>query len=185
MIESEPEPARGVLAALRARQARRLAALRRSDTAKAAGLAGAMIANNVIALGATFAFARLVNDYGALAALVSYLLILTVAGQAMQVATAREAVLGHLGVGREMAATLISWTKSMLVFTAAMTVVSIALRHQIADLVGVKHNAWAAAAGLPAGSIYLEVSLLRGALQGIGDYRGVGTSIVFEQVARL
>ena len=29
--------------------------------------------------------------------LISYLLILTVAGQAMQVATAREGVLGHLG----------------------------------------------------------------------------------------
>src|SRR5205085_2333108 len=144
-----------------------------------------MIINNVVALGSTFVFARVINDYGSLAALISYLLILTVAGQAMQLATAREAVLGHLGVGREMAATLISWTKSMLVFTAAMTVVSIALRHQIADLVGVKHNSWAAAAGLPAGSIYLEVSLLRGALQGIGDYRGVGTSIVFEQVARL
>src|SRR5204862_537700 len=82
-----------------------------------------------------FVFARVINDYGSLAALISYLLILTVAGQAMQVATAREAVLGHLGVGREMAATLISWTKSMLVFTAAMTVVSIALRHQIAGLI--------------------------------------------------
>ncbi|TMM08586.1 MAG: hypothetical protein E6G05_01230 [Actinobacteria bacterium] len=173
------------MAALRQRCAPALTSLRSSETAKAAGLAVAMIINNVVALGSTFVFARVINDYGSLAALISYLLILTVAGQAMQVATAREAVLGHLGVGREMAATLISWTKSMLVFTAAMTVVSIALRHQIADLVGVKHNSWAAAAGLPAGSIYLEVSLLRGALQGIGDYRGVGTSIVFEQVARL
>src|SRR5436189_212385 len=44
---------------------------------------------------------------------------------------------------------------------------------------------WAAAAGLPAGALYLELSLLRGALQGIGDYRSVGISLVFEQVARL
>jgi O-antigen/teichoic acid export membrane protein len=144
-----------------------------------------MIVNNIVALGSTFVFARLINDYGSLAALVSYLLILTVAGQAMQVATAREGVLGHLGVGQGMVATLVSWTRSMLLFTAAMTVVSIALRHQIADLVGVKHDAWAAAAGLPAGCLYLELSLLRGALQGIGDYRSVGLSLVGEQVARL
>ena len=58
-----------------------------------------MIANNVIALGSTVVFARLLSDYGSLAALISYFLILSVAGQAMQVATAREGVLGHLGVG--------------------------------------------------------------------------------------
>ena len=70
-----------------------------SETAKAAGLAGAMIANNVIALISTVVFARLLTDYGSLAALISYFLILSVAGQAIQVATAREGVLGHLGVG--------------------------------------------------------------------------------------
>ncbi len=84
---------------------RLLAGLRGPDTAKAAGLAGAMIANNVIALGSTFVFARLIGDYGSLAALICYLLILTVIGQAMQVATAREAVHGHLGFGEGMAAT--------------------------------------------------------------------------------
>ncbi len=173
------------MAALKQRCAPALASLRTSETAKAAGLAVAMIINNVVALGSTFVFARLINDYGSLAALVGYLIILAVAGQAMQVATAREGVLGHLGVGRGMVATLASWTKSMLVFTAVMTVVSIALRHQIADVVGVKHNAWAAAVGLPAGCLYLQLSLLRGALQGIGDYRSVGVSLVFEQVARL
>jgi O-antigen/teichoic acid export membrane protein len=173
------------VASVKQRYAPALMSLRTSETAKAAGLAVAMIINNVVALGSTFIFARLINDYGSLAALVGYLIILTVAGQAMQVATAREGVLGHLGVGRGMLATLASWTRSMLVVTVVITVVSIALRQQIADLVGVKHNAWAAAAGLPAGSIYLELSLLRGALQGIGDYRSVGISLVFEQVARL
>ena len=49
-----------------------------------------MIVNNVIALGSTVVFARLLDDYGSLAALISYFLILSVAGQAMQVATARE-----------------------------------------------------------------------------------------------
>ncbi len=144
-----------------------------------------MIANNVIALGSTFVFARLINDYGSLAALVGYLIILTVAGQAMQVATAREGVLGHLGVGDDLLATVAGWTRTMLVVTAVMTVVSILLRQPIADLVGVKHDAWAAAAGLPAGCLYLELSLLRGVLQGLGDYKRVGISLVGEQAARL
>jgi O-antigen/teichoic acid export membrane protein len=164
---------------------RAFANLRTSDTAKAAGLAGAMIANNVIALGSTFVFARLIGDYGSLAALIAYLLILTVAGQAMQVATAREGVLGHLGVGEGLLKTIAGWTRAMLIVTALLTVVSIALRQPIADLVGVKHFAWAAAVGLPAGCVYLELSLLRGALQGIGDYRSVGMSLIFEQASRL
>jgi O-antigen/teichoic acid export membrane protein len=159
--------------------------MRGSDTAKAASLAVAMIANNVIALGSTFVFARLIGDYGALAALIAYLLILTVAGQAMQVATAREGVLGHLGVGEDLIATIRSWTSSMLVVTALVAVVSIVLRHPIAELVGVKHFAWAAAIGLPGGCLYLELSLLRGALQGVGDYRSVGMSLVLEQASRL
>jgi O-antigen/teichoic acid export membrane protein len=173
------------VSALRAKYDQALVALRGSDTAKAASLAGAMIANNVIALGSTFVFARLIGNYGALAALIAYLLILTVAGQAMQVATAREGVLGRLGIGEDLIATVISWTKSIMVVTALLTVVSIALRHPIAQLVGVKHFSWAAAVGLPAGCLYLELSLLRGALQGIGDYRSVGMSLVFEQASRL
>ena len=87
------------LAGLRSKYEIQLAGLRGSDIAKAGGLAGAMIANNVIALGSTVVFARLLSDYGSLAALISYFLILGVAGQALQVATAREGVLGHLGVG--------------------------------------------------------------------------------------
>ncbi len=144
-----------------------------------------MIVNNVIALGSTFVFARLIGDYGSLAALVKYLLILAVVGQAMQVATAREGVLGRLGVGEAMLATVAGWAKSMLLVTAVLTVASILLRHQIAQLVGVKHDAWAAAAGLPAGCIYLQLCLMRGALQAVGDYRSVGISLVAEQGSRL
>jgi O-antigen/teichoic acid export membrane protein len=151
----------------------------------AAALAGAMIVNNIIALGSTFVFARLIGDYGSLAALVGYLIILTVAGQAMQVATAREGVLGHLGQGEKLVATLVSWTKAMAVLTVVLTVVSIVLRQPIADLVGVKTHAWAAAAGIPAACVFLELSLLRGALQGMGDYRSVGISLGAEQAARL
>ncbi|MHB8690748.1 MAG: lipopolysaccharide biosynthesis protein [Solirubrobacteraceae bacterium] len=162
-----------------------IAGLRNSDTGKAAGLAGAMIANNVIALASTVVFARELTDYGSLGALISYLLILTVAGQAMQVATAREGVLGHLGIGDRLVATTRAWTRSMLAVTLLLTVASVLLRQPIADAVGVKHYPWAAAFGIPAGCLYLEISLLRGALQGVGDYKSVGLSLVGEQGARL
>jgi O-antigen/teichoic acid export membrane protein len=167
-----------------------LAELRRSETAKPVMLAGAMIANNVIALGSTIVFSRLLKDnqgggYGSLAALVSYFLILSVVGQAMQVATAREGVLGHLGVGAALMATVKRWTRGLLLFTLALTVISVLLRNPIAHAVGVKHDEWAAALGLPAAGLWLYVSVLRGVLQGVGDYEGVGVSLIGEQGARL
>ena len=159
--------------------------MRGSETAKASWLAVAMMANNVIALGSVVVFSRLISDYGSLAALVSYFLILAVAGYAMQVATAREAVLGHLGVGAGLAATVRSWTRSILLLTALLSVVSVLLRQPIADAVGVKDNPWAAALGIPAGCLYLLLTILRGVLQGTGDYRSVGLSLIGEQCARL
>ncbi len=175
----------GRIAALRSRYEVQLNGLRSSDIAKAGGLAGAMILNNVIALGSTVVFARELTDYGALAALISYFLILGVAGQALQVATAREGVLGHLGVGPELLVTLRRWTRTMVWFTVLMTIVSVLLREPIASAVGVKHDQWAAALGLPAGCLWLELSILRGALQGVGDYRSVGISLIGEQGSRL
>lgn len=159
--------------------------LRGSDTGKAAGLAGAMIANNVLALIASVLFARLLDNYGALAALISYLIILTVVGQAVQVATAREGVLGHLGEGEALLATLERWARALAVFTVLATVVSILARQPIADAVGVPRQAWAAAAGIPEGCVYLGLCTLRGALQGVGDYRSLGLSLVGEQASRL
>jgi len=170
----------GGRASLRARAA----TLRDSDVGRAGGLAAAMIANNVVALGSTVVFARLLDDYGSLAALVSFYLILSVVGQALQVATARDAVLGQLGDGPALAATLQSWTRSLLLVTAGVAVVSVLLRAPIAAAVGV-HQEWAAAIGLPAGVLWLLVSLLRGGLQGTGDYRAVGLSLIGEQSARL
>jgi O-antigen/teichoic acid export membrane protein len=162
----------------------RFVGLRSSDVGRASGLAGAMIANNVVALGSTVVFARLLDDYGSLAALISFYLILSVVGQALQVATARDAVLGQLGEGPALAATLRSWTRSLLLLTVAVAVVSIALRAPIAHAVGVDQE-WGAAVGLPAGVLWLLLSLLRGGLQGTGDYRAVGISLVGEQSARL
>ncbi|MHB1568233.1 MAG: lipopolysaccharide biosynthesis protein [Solirubrobacteraceae bacterium] len=167
-----------------------LAQLRGSDTAKAAGLAGAMIANNLIALVSTIVFARLLKDnqgggYGALAALISYFLILSVVGQALQVATAREGALGELGVGHGLVDTVRRWTRGLLLFTLVLTVVSVLARVPIAAAVGVKQDPWAAALGLPAAGLWLELSVLRGVLQGAGDYKGVGLSLIGEQAARL
>jgi O-antigen/teichoic acid export membrane protein len=144
-----------------------------------------MIANNVLALISTVVFAHELTDYGSLGALISYLLILTVAGQAMQVATAREGVLGHLGRGPALIATIRSWTRSMMLVTAVLTVVSILLRHPIASAVGVHRFPWGAALGIPTGCMFLQVSLLRGALQGVKDYKSVGLSLVGEQGVRL
>jgi O-antigen/teichoic acid export membrane protein len=59
------------------------------------------------------------------------------------------------------------------------------LRNPIAQAVGVKHEQWAAALGLPAAGLWLELSVLRGVLQGVGDYKGVGLSLIGEQGARL
>src|SRR5918996_2759457 len=102
----------------------RALALRSSDVGRAGGLAAAMIANNVVALGSTVVFARLLDDYGSLAALISFYLILSVVGQALQVATARDAVLGQLGEGPALAATLRSWTRSLLLLTLGVGAVS-------------------------------------------------------------
>jgi O-antigen/teichoic acid export membrane protein len=103
----------------------------------------------------------------------------------MQVATAREGVLGHLGVGAALMATVRRWTRSMLLFTLALSVVSVLLRDPIAHAVGNGIDPWAAALGLPAAGLWLELSVLRGVLQGVGDYKGVGLSLIGEQGARL
>lgn len=180
MTDTARPPREHVSGSLRAR----LEAVRSSDIGKAGGLAVAMIANNVIALVSTVVFARLLDDYGSLAALISYYLILSVAGQAMQVATARDSVLGRLGTGPELVATLRGWTRSLLLLTAVVAVVSILLRAPIAHAVGVDQQ-WAAAVGLPAGVLWMLLSILRGALQGVGDYRAVGVSLIGEQGSRL
>jgi O-antigen/teichoic acid export membrane protein len=197
MTDPSPEEAPGRLVSLLGRlsggrvQPSSLTALRGSDTAKAAGLAGSMIVNNVIALGSTIVFARLLKDnqgggYGSLAALVSYFLILSVIGQALQVATAREGVLGHLGVGAGLMATVRRWMRSLLIFTVIVALISVLLRVPIAQAVGVgRQDAWAAAIGLPAAALWLALSVLRGMLQGVGDYKGVGLSLIGEQGARL
>ena len=169
---------------LRRRFEPHLKRVRGSEMANAVGLAGAMVINNVIALGSVIVFSRELTDYGSLAALVSYFLILAVVGYAMQVATAREAVLGHLGVGPAMAATIRNWIKVTLLFTVVMTVVSVLARHPIAEAVGSQASVGGRARDPRRLPVAVAV-MMRGSLQGLGDYRAVGISLVGEQSARL
>jgi O-antigen/teichoic acid export membrane protein len=73
----------------------------------------------------------------------------------------------------------------MLWVTLVMSIVSVLARDQIASAVGVSNYPWAAALGIPAGCLWLELSILRGALQGVGDYKSVGISLIGEQAGRL
>ena len=139
--------------AMAAERPRLRAALARSDSGKAAGLAAATLANNAIQLVFTVVFTRLLGQsgYGTLAALISAFLILLVSGQSVQVAAAREAALDRLGHPEVLRATLRAWTQRLLVAFVAVTAASIVLREQLAALIGVQDVPWAAAAIPPTG----------------------------------
>lgn len=173
-----PSPPGG-LAALRAR-------VTGAETARAAGLAGAMILTNVVALVLTIVFGRILgtDGYGEVAALISAFLILSVLGQAMQLVTARAGTVGELGEGPALRATLDRWTARLAALGVAAIVVGALARDALAGAIGV-HAVWGAAAILPTGVAWLLLSIQRGALQATGAYRDVGASMVLEQVARL
>jgi glycosyltransferase involved in cell wall biosynthesis/O-antigen/teichoic acid export membrane protein len=169
------------------RRARLRDALRRSETGAAAGLAAATLVNNAIQLIFVVLFTRLLgaSDYGALAAIVSGFLILMVGGQSIQVAAAREATLGHLGVDGRLRATLDRWTRQLVLATVVLAVLGVVIRQPLADLLGVADHPWAVA-GLPAtGSLWLLLSLQRGVLQGLRAYGAVGASIIGEALGRI
>jgi O-antigen/teichoic acid export membrane protein len=173
--------------ATKAERPRLREALARSDSGKAAGLAAATLANNAIQLVFTVVFTRLLGktDYGTLAALISAFLILLVAGQSVQIAAAREAALDRLGHPEVLRATLHAWTQRMLVALVAVTAASLVLRVQLAALIGVDDAPWAAAAIPPTGVLWMLLSVQRGALQGLREYRPVGISIIGEAAGRL
>ncbi len=157
-----------------------------ADTVRAAGLAGAALGANVLALVFTIVFARLLgaSDYGSLAALLSTYIILSVPGSAMLVATARETALGRLGSGGAVAATVAHWLRRLLVITAGVALVSALARKPLASMIGVD-QVWAAAAVPVTGCAWVLVSVLRGVLQGLHAYRPVGLSILGEASGRL
>jgi O-antigen/teichoic acid export membrane protein len=157
-----------------------------TDTATAAGLAGAQLAANGIAVVFTVVLARLLGreDYGALAALTSTFLIVSVPGFALQVAAARATATGRIELAHDLRATLDRWTRRTLLLTVLLAVVGVALREPLARLIGVDQT-WAAAAVLPTGGLWLLLSIQRGTLAGLGAYRPVGISIAGEAAGRL
>jgi glycosyltransferase involved in cell wall biosynthesis/O-antigen/teichoic acid export membrane protein len=162
------------------------ATLLRSETAKAAGLASALMAANVISLLFTVVFARLlgIKGYGSLAALVSTFLILSVPGLALQVAAARETALGRLGAGGALARTHRRWMLQLGGAFALLAGVGVVLRHPLAHAIGVEQP-WAAGATLATGCAWLALSLERGVLQGLRAYKVAGVSVVAEASSRL
>ena len=162
------------------------AALRESDAAKAAGLAIAALATNVLALVFTVVFARLLgaDDYGSLAALLSTYLIISVPGSAMQVSVARETALGRLGRDGALAATVGHWLARIALITVALAIAGVLLREPLADAIGVPEE-WAAAAVPVTGCVWLFLCVLRGVLTGLHEYRTVGLSLIGEATGRL
>jgi glycosyltransferase involved in cell wall biosynthesis/O-antigen/teichoic acid export membrane protein len=162
-------------------------AVTESQTGKAAGLAGATLANNALQLIFTVVFTRLLgaDDYGSLAALVSAFLILLVGGQSVQAAAAREMTLGRMGAQAHASATLRAWSRRLIELLVGATAVSIILRDPVSQLVGVPEHPWAAAAIIPTGVLWMLLSLQRGALQGLHAYKALGISLVAEAGLRI
>jgi glycosyltransferase involved in cell wall biosynthesis/O-antigen/teichoic acid export membrane protein len=150
------------------------------------GVAAATLVANALALVLTMVLARKLGaaQYGALAALTSAFLILTVPGAALQLAVARATSAGELGAGDGLRRALARWERKLLALTLLVGLVAIALRESLADLAGVG-SAWAAAVVPPAGVLWLALAMRRGALQGLGAHRPVATSLLLEGGMRL
>src|SRR4051794_18866403 len=158
-----------------------------SDTGRAAGLAAAVMAANFIALAYTIVFARVLHSdgYGSLAALVSTFLILSVPGSALQMTVAREVSRGVAAGEAHPAAGVWGWLRTLGLITIVASIVSVLCRSLIAHAVGVADLPWAASAAIPAGCLWLILSVQRGALQGLQRYKLVGFSLVGEAMMRL
>jgi O-antigen/teichoic acid export membrane protein len=172
---------------LRSLDARGLRGLAGSDTGRAAGLAAAVILGNILALGFTVVFARILGGvgYGSLAALISAFIILMVPGQALQTTVARE-VSAELASGDPAAgAGVRRWVMRLAIAGFGVLVISILARDLLAAAIGVDELPWAAAATLPTGVLWLILSVERGALQGFQEYRTVGASMAVQEAARL
>jgi len=167
------------------RQAR-LAELVRSDTGRAAGMAGAVMVGNVLALVFTVVFARKLGQegYGSLSALISTYIILMVPGAALQTTVARDVSAQYAAGDPHAGAGVKRWLVWLALATVVASGVSIAGRDLLAAAIGVDDLPWAAAATVPSGCLWLIVAVQRGALQGFQRYRAVSVSWIGEQVAR-
>jgi O-antigen/teichoic acid export membrane protein len=156
------------------------------ETGKAIGLAAATMAANLVQVVFTVIFTRMLgaDGYGSLAALLNVTVILFVPGAALQVAAAREATLGRLGRGGELAGTLARWSRHILTALVVIAVVSVLAREPLADVINID-QAWAAAAVPVTAALWLLLCVQRGLLQSARAYRDVGLSVLFEAFGRL
>jgi O-antigen/teichoic acid export membrane protein len=164
----------------------RVGELSRSDTGRAAGLGVAMIVSNVLALGFTVVFARVLgaSGYGDLAVLLSSFIIMMVPGSALQIAAARE-ISHDIAEGDPNAgAGVRRWLERLVLATVAVALLAIPLRSLIAALINIDQD-WAAAAIPVTAMLWVILSVLRGALQGFQQYKTVALSIVGEASSRI
>jgi O-antigen/teichoic acid export membrane protein len=168
----------------------RVAEFRTGDSGsieKAAGLGFAALVGNVFGLAFTVLLARALGpeDYGSVATLVSAFLIVSIAGSALQITVAREVSLEDQRHDPALRQHVRGWLIAVGSITVVATVVGALLRNPIASLIGVDGDGWAAAIILPTGAFWLLLSILRGVLQGLQDYRLVALSIVGEATLRM
>jgi O-antigen/teichoic acid export membrane protein len=164
----------------------RLGALNNPDTRRAAGLGMAMIVTNVLALGFTIVFARLLGDdgYGDLAVLISSFIIMMVPGSALQVAAAREVSHDLAEHNPNAGAGVRRWLVRLIIATAVVAVLAIPVRSLIAALINIDQE-WAAAAIPVTAMLWTIVCVLRGVLQGFQQYRTVALSLIGEACSRI
>jgi O-antigen/teichoic acid export membrane protein len=182
---SAGRPCAGTLAQVSALRDR-VGELSRSDTGRAAGLGVAMIVSNVLALGFTVVFARVLgaSGYGDLAVLLSSFIIMMVPGSALQIAAARE-ISHDIAEGDPNAgAGVRRWLERLVLATVAVALLAIPLRSLIAALINIDQD-WAAAAIPVTAMLWVILSVLRGALQGFQQYKTVALSIVGEASSRI
>lgn len=154
----------------------------------AIGLGVAALTGNALGLLFTIVLARLLtpDEYGALAALVAAFLVVAIAGSALQITVAREVAIEFERHDPNLNAHIESWVRTLALIVAVTIFAGVALRGEIAALVGVDGSAkWGASAVLASGAAWLLLSILRGVLQGLSHYRAVAVSIVGEAASRL
>jgi O-antigen/teichoic acid export membrane protein len=163
-----------------------LGELVRSDTGRAAGMAGAVMVGNVLALAFTIVFARKLGreGYGSLSALISTYIILMVPGSALQTTVARDVSAQRAAGDPHAGAGVRRWIAWLALAMLLLTAISIGARDLLATAIGVDDLPWAAATTIPSGCLWLIVAVQRGALQGFQRYRAVSVSWIGEQVAR-
>src|SRR3954466_5506776 len=115
----------------------RLRALTGSETGRAAELGIAAMGANVVALGFTLVFTRVLDQsgYGSLGAMISTFLILTVAGYALQTTVARE-VSGAIAAGDPNAGRGVRrWLRRLAALAFGLAVVGLLARDLLATVI--------------------------------------------------